>query len=132
MLSPGPFPQGLAMVMLVLAIIALIAAIGVVVHLRDKNLKNPPKKDGLTISFSRGLGLKFYFSGLMTAMVMSAMVAVWKPWLWGGVVVLLIGAGRLNAALHRADSSADHSHIIEKTALFIALWAVATWLGLMV
>jgi 1,4-dihydroxy-2-naphthoate octaprenyltransferase len=130
--NPGPLPVGLATLMLGAALALLVASLGIVWHLRDKTLKNPPAQEGLTINFSRGLGLKLYLGAFMAAMALSAMVAVWKPWLWGAAVILLIGIGRLNAALNAADSPGRHAEIFKKTALFIVLWAVATGLGLAV
>jgi len=67
---------------------------------------------------------------LLAALVLTAMVAAWKPWLWGAIIVLLIGAGRLNAALGRIGETHKFDEVIGKTALFIVLWGVSSVLAI--
>jgi|GEM_PF-2187705 1,4-dihydroxy-2-naphthoate octaprenyltransferase len=130
-LNPGPYNVGIAIGLMVLATVALVISIGIVCHLKEKSLPNPPaKKDGLTINFSRAMGLKLYMACLLTAIALTGMVTVWKPWLWGAMVVLLVGAGRLNAALQHISEPHKFDEVMWKTGLFILLWGIASWLAM--
>lgn len=129
--NPGPMPAHFMALLLGAAFAALLLAVAAAGHLREKTLNNPPAKDGLTIAFSRPLGLKIFFGAFMAAMVFTAMAAAWKSWLWGAVFILLVGGGRLNAALNRARNPAEHGQVMRVTWLFAALWALAAWLAML-